>query len=626
MRFLSNYIDFIFEAVAKQEMRLYYSDEFRNILKRIQDKSSIAQALLNSEDSNQMLDIYTLIDITEKNDTISLIQVNRITRGNPDLGETLPYNIRDKKRGSEFWTKARTEIGIGRWTRRIFTEVHKSTVLDSKIEEFVNLYKAAIDGEDLTNFELVSGEDIRKWYFENNYEERRGQLGNSCMRYHGCQPYLDIYVKNPEVCQLLILKSDDNKDKIKGRALVWKLTNGEYYIDRIYTINDSDRLLFQDYARVNKINNSYDGSVNTDLEVKLGDHTYQKYPYMDTFVVYNPTTKILRDDEDLWPGQGYIKITDTQGGFSEEDAVYSDWNDEYISRENAVYCNNVDSWLTRDSAVYLEYKSEWAAPNDDVVWSEYHGEHYYMDDTVYSELMSDTLYPENKDVIDIQINDYGDTDWGVKSRTDLYIIGWVDERPRYYLRENYIKDPFTGEYHFKDEKVGEGKNIVEYSKYLDKTIAEKLGIVLDDKNTDRHGNPTDALVQKVREELKNLMKDFEITDKIKDAIDNNSIWKSNVRGVFWGLHKDNMPTEEDMFLTIKAYPTIYPMSNPYRHVMSLTMSNLTRSIIEDFSGPERKFNIFRSEGILRNMIKAAYIFDYSLFPEEIYLRYLFVTV
>jgi hypothetical protein len=626
MRFLSNYLDFIFEAVAKQEMRLYFSDDFRNMLRRIQDKSSIAQALLSSEDSNQMTDIYTLIDITEKNDTISLIQVNRITRANPELGEILPYTIRDKKRGSEFWTKARTEIGIGRWVRRIFTEVHKSTIADSKIEEFVNLYKATMDGGDLTNFELVTGEDIRKWYHENNYEERRGQLGNSCMRYHSCQDFLDIYVKNPEVCQLLILKSDDNKDKIKGRALVWKLTDGEYYIDRIYTINDSDRLLFLDYARINKINNSYDTRFSSELEVKLGDHTYQKYPYMDTFVVYNPTTKILKDDEDLWPGQGYIRLQDTHGGFDEEDAVYSDWDDEYINRENAVYCNNVSSWLRRDSAVYLEYKSEWAAPNDDVVWSEYHGEHYYMDDTVYSELMSDTLYPENKDVIDIQINDYGDTDWGVKSRTDLYIIGWVDERPRYYLRENYIKDPFTGEYHFKDEKVGEGKNIVEYSKYLEKKLSDKLGIVLDDKNTDRHGNPTESLVKKVREELKNLMKDFEITDKVKEAIDNNSIWKSNVRGVFWGLSKENMPTEEDMFLTIKAYPTIYPMSNPFTHVSSFTWNTLMRTIIEDFSGSEKKFNIFKSEGILRNMTKAAYIFDYSLFTEEIYLRYLFITI
>jgi hypothetical protein len=626
MRFLSNYLDFIFEAVAKQEMRLYYSDEFRNILRRIQNKSSIAQALLSSEDSNQMLDIYTLIDITEKNDTISLIQVNRITRANPDLGETLPYNIRDKKRGSEFWTKARTDIGIGRWTRRIFTEVHKSTILDSKIEEFVNLYKAAIDGEDLTKFELVSGDDIRKWYLKDNYEQERGQLGNSCMRYRNCQDFFDIYVKNPEVCQLLILKSDDDKDKITGRALIWKLTDGDYYMDRIYTINDSDKLLFQDYARINKIENSYDGNSSLDLEVKLGDHTYEKYPYMDTFVVYNPTTKILKGDEDLWPGQGYISIQDTQGGFRAEDAVYSDWDDEYINRENAVYCTNVGSWLSRDSAKYLEYKDVWAAPTDDVVWSEYHGEHFFMDDCVYSEIMSDTLYPDNENVIEIEMDSDGNTDWGVKSRKDLYIEEVVVGETKYFLRENYIKDPFTGEYHFKDEKVGEGKDIIKYSKYLDKTISEKLGIVLDDKNTDRYGDPTDDLVQKVKEEFKNIMKDFEITDEIKVAIENNSIWKSNVRGVFWGLSKENMPTEEDMFLTIKAYPTTYPIFNPYRHVSSLTMNTLTRTIIDTFSGNEKKFTIFKSQGILVNMTKAAYIFDYSLFPEEIYLRYLFITV
>ena len=626
MRFLSNYLDFIFEAVAKQKMRLYFSDDFRNILRRIESKSIIAQALLASEDSNQMIDIYTLIDITEKNDTISLIQVNRIVRANPELDERLPYNIRNKKSGSEFWTKARTDISIGRWTRRIFTEVYKSTMTDSKIEEFVNLYKSSIDGDDLTNFEMVKGEDIRKWYLRDNYEQERGQLGNSCMRYKSCQDYFDIYVKNPDICQLVILKSDDDKDKIKGRALVWKLTDGEYYMDRVYTINDSDKLLFIDYARINKIKNLYDGSSDSWREVKLGDYTYKKYPYMDTFVVYNPTTKILSGDEDLWPGQGYISIQDTQGGFRAEDAVYSDWDDEYINRENAVYCNNVDSWLNRDSARYLEYKDVWAAPTDDVVWSEYHCEHFFMDDCVYSEIMGDTLYPDNENVIEIEIDSDGNTDWGVKSRKDLYIEEVVVGETKYFLRENYIKDPFTGEYHFKDEKVGAGKNIVEYSKYLDKTISEKIGIVLDDKNTDRNGNPTDTLIQKVREELKNLMKDFEITDEMKVSIDNNSVWKNNVRGVFWGVHKDNMPTEEDMFLTIKAYPTIYPMSNPYRHVSSLTMSNLSASIVRDFSGGERKFNIFRSEGILRNMMKAAYIFDYSLFPEEIYLRYLFVTV
>jgi hypothetical protein len=330
MRFLSNYLDFIFEAVAKQEMRLYYSDEFRNILRRIQDKSSVAQALLNSEDSNQMIDIYTLIDITEKNDTISLIQVNRITRINTDLGETLPYNIRDKRRGSEFWTKARTEMKIGRWTSRIFTEVHKSELPASKIEEFVNLYKAAIDGEDLTNFELVSGEDIRKWYHENNYKERRGQLGNSCMRYNNCQDFLDIYVKNPEVCQLLILKSDDDKDKITGRALIWKLKDGEYYMDRIYTIKTADEQLFKEWAIKNKywFKSNQDFSEFTSFEFHKEDGTvekrqgefsvkldskgdYHSYPYMDSFKYYSVSKGALYNSSNF--GYDY-ELVDTEGG------------------------------------------------------------------------------------------------------------------------------------------------------------------------------------------------------------------------------------------------------------------------------------------------------------------------
>jgi hypothetical protein len=621
MRFLSNYLDFIFEAVAKQEMRLYYSDDFRNILIKIQGRSSIAQALLASEDSNQMLDIYTLIDITDKNDTISLIQVNRITRDNPDLGETLPYNIRDKKRGSDFWNKARTDIGVGRWTRRIFTEVHKSTILDSKIEEFVNLYKSAIDGGDLNKFELVSGEDIRKWYHENNYDQRRGQLGNSCMRYHNCQDFFDIYINNTEVCQLLVLKSEDDKDKITGRALVWKLTDGEYYMDRVYTINDSDKLLFQDYARVNKIKNSFDNnSGNSNLEVKLGDYTYEKYPYMDTFVVYNPTTKILRDDEDLWPGQGYISIQNTNGGFRSNDVVYSNWEDEYIDRESAVHCANVDDWLSRDSARYLEYKEEWAAPTDDVVWSEHHGEYFFMDDAVYSEIMSDTLYSDNEDVIEIELNSEGDKDFAVKSRTDLYIEEKVGGESKYFLRKEYIKDPFTGEYHFKDENI----DGLRFDRYLDKKISEEIGIELDETNSDKDGIPNSEILNKVSGDLKELMKKFEMTEEIKIAIDNNKIWKSNVRGVFWGLHKDNIPTEEDMFLAIKAWSVMN--TNPHVWLAGSFIDEFTKLVIKDFSGNERKFKIFRSEGILRNMMKASYIFDYSLFPKEIYLRYLFITI
>jgi hypothetical protein len=43
MRFLSNYLDFIFEAVAKKEMRLYYSDEFRKLLDKVSKNNKYAK-------------------------------------------------------------------------------------------------------------------------------------------------------------------------------------------------------------------------------------------------------------------------------------------------------------------------------------------------------------------------------------------------------------------------------------------------------------------------------------------------------------------------------------------------------------------------------------------------------
>jgi hypothetical protein len=649
MRFLSKYLDFIFESVAKKEMRLYYSDDFRNMLKKIQVKSSVAQALLLSEGSNQMLDIYTLIDITEKNDTISLIQVNRIVRGNPELGEGLPYNIRDKKSGSEFWTKGRTEIKIGRWATRIFTEVHKTDLPASKIEEFVNLYKASIDGTDLNNFELVEGEDIKKWYYENNYELRRGQLGNSCMRYYKCQDFFDIYVKNPEVCKLLILKSAE-KDKITGRALVWKLIDGDYYMDRIYTINDSDKLLFKDYARVNKIENLYDVNSNRyNLEVKLGDHTYDKYPYMDTFVVYNPTTKILKDDEDLWPGQGYISLQNTNGGFGDENAVWSEWMDEYLNRDIAVYCDNVSDWLTEVEARYLEYKDTWAAPTDDVVYSNYHGEYFYMDDCVHSELMNDYLYPDNEDVIEIEISS-NDTDFIVKSRKDLYFeriemgkttgTGYTTSSgvaTTYFLRDNLIKDPYDGKYYLKYEKI----DGVKYEEYLDEKIKKDIGITSE--------KVTRKQLNEIKEDLYNLLKEFKITDEILKEIKNSSSYLELINGSNGKrsenlLGKENMPTDEDIFNTLKVYMilnnkfnpnTPWWIINPQRYYMDYL------SVYQQFIGLHDedvdenlkiKFNMWKSEfltyskGILHELAKIAYSFDYSLFPDEIYKRYLFINL
>jgi hypothetical protein len=103
------------------------------------------------------------------------------------------------------------------------------------------------------DFKIVKGKDIIKWYDISTYAEESGDLGNSCMRHSRCASYLKIYAENPDVCSMLILKSDD--DHIIGRALIWKIDpdigGADTYMDRIYAINDATKKRFQEYADQN---------------------------------------------------------------------------------------------------------------------------------------------------------------------------------------------------------------------------------------------------------------------------------------------------------------------------------------------------------------------------------------
>ena len=99
-------------------------------------------------------------------------------------------------------------------------------------------------------FETITGDDIAYWYNYSNYKERSGTLGSSCMS-NVEDYYFDIYTSNPDTCSLVILKSQEDDSKIVGRALLWTLTSGKKFMDRIYTIKDSDVQLFRDWAKEN---------------------------------------------------------------------------------------------------------------------------------------------------------------------------------------------------------------------------------------------------------------------------------------------------------------------------------------------------------------------------------------
>ncbi len=208
----------------------------------------------------------------------------------------LTWETNIKETPSPF-VKNRQTIRVGRGIRAILNSL-KQTFTDAEIEDFVNKWKAAYDHlqNEFRDFQIVKGDDIAHWYNYENYELEtfKGTLSTSCM----CKKpsyYFQIYTFNPDVCSLVILKS--SKDKIRARALLWKLDDGRMFMDRVYTHFDSDFALFEKFAKHNgwmrkESQNSSSSETlvaadgtnvrNPDLSVTISKENYQAYPYLDT--------------------------------------------------------------------------------------------------------------------------------------------------------------------------------------------------------------------------------------------------------------------------------------------------------------------------------------------------------
>jgi hypothetical protein len=236
------------------------------------------------------------------------------------------------------WSKSRQSIRVGRAIRALL----KSTgdeFKDSDIEDFVNKYKSAFDriNDAFYNFHLVSGSDIGYWYSNRNYlrPDHGTVLSNSCMSEVNSS-FFDIYMDNPNVCKLLVLKDKSDQSKIKGRALVWNLYRPNItYMDRVYTHDDSDVNLFKEYARSKgwyhkiEMNSSPDTTIMTpqntpenfsELRVYVKSGDYDDYPYVDTLKYYYMDDGMLSTEQEI----GYICLESTSGSYDSGECSYCD--------------------------------------------------------------------------------------------------------------------------------------------------------------------------------------------------------------------------------------------------------------------------------------------------------------
>lgn len=250
----------------------------------------------------------------------------------------------------KIWTSNRNGIRIGRLTRSLLTSASINFTI-KEIEEFTNQFKAAHDfNNNATNkFDIVSGDDISKWYHFEKYTQGGGTLNNSCMG-NVKKEFFDIYSKNPQV-KLVILYGDEGKldsnkytsDKIKGRAILWNNVecigvDGKInFMDRIYTSQDSDINLFKIFAESKgfwyKKEQSMDifckitnGVVEerANITLSLDKTNFPFYPYTDTMSFVNLDNNIITNNED---NCYHRRLRSTCGGYEDEDGNYFEAQD-----------------------------------------------------------------------------------------------------------------------------------------------------------------------------------------------------------------------------------------------------------------------------------------------------------
>ena len=518
-------LEMLSEAVSKDKLNLVISTNLKIVLESISDNTIAKHILLNSDDDTNEFKV-TYLDIDDSNpnkkDMISFMNSNKVIdqvmkdRNIPrddNMGDELLKSIKDATytNQSQFYKlKTRSKTSIGRIVGKLFPNKFK----EAEVEEFVNRYKAS---RDTSNFEIVTGETLRHWYHEKNYAEGGSSLNGSCMKDDECQPYMDIYVENPDDISLLILKDKNDPKKIRGRALVWNLylPSGRTFLDRIYTTQDSEVVLFKEYAKehgwIYKVYQNadeggpwYDTKTNKetveDLVVySLNEPTSEQYPYMDTMKFFDGQS-ISNSGQQV--GSSPKKLEDVDGGFDEggewvehyneyipEDVLqWCDVGSCYRKEEDTYYSEFYDGYVAEDYAEEemeeLDHAEDWddryrkhgdyittydgntcdeKYAENNFVWSEYHGD--WLEDGVYSEYYQD-LIARNEAVEVYTDAGKNNKDWRIEHSGDggWWTWDYDDEMYDDDVTEEELKDEYGFEYSdFQEEYINSDEAVEVYT-------------------------------------------------------------------------------------------------------------------------------------------------------------------
>ena len=362
-------------AYERKTVDILISDDLRNILKNIESESLVAYKLLRKRHRKE--------DVVDKHVNYISISVNnksRVSYVSNDRLEVIPKE--------EYWTSSkRYNAKPGSFVSKLFKNIPQP-----EIEKFSNLFRAESNKPQF-KIEVVSGDDIKKYYKYDSYaEDGRGSLGISCMKHNNCQKLLDIYTINTDIVSMAIMLNEDGY--LLGRAILWEF-DGNKIMDRIYT-HDDEKLqhYFKKWATkngylykseqnwYNTLNFEKMGSKKVELKLEVKVNTNLDYlPYMDTF-------KFVGDNGHLYnyqpKGIGFRTLCSCDGSRYDHDYLRFDSIDRVFRyRGETPYLNYLDiythernlNWSNINNCYILRKDAKYDERLDDYIFNEDYDNH-----------------------------------------------------------------------------------------------------------------------------------------------------------------------------------------------------------------------------------------------------------
>jgi len=209
--------------------------------------------------------------------------------------------------------------------------------------------------------EIVSGIELTE-----NYYQKTG--GRSCMTESNSE-YTRLYERNPDKVQMLTMYFNNDS----ARAILWKLDNGRYFLDRVYATCEMLKEKMCDYAcEHNWLQKAIPTYNSRDLIVSNLQYNDGEIPYMDTLTSGCTCGAGLTvsangcSDYELTNENGEL-----QSGYSCECCGENVSEDESCFTDNGVYCESCFS----ENFSYCEQCNE-TVSTDDIVKIEDTDEYY----------------------------------------------------------------------------------------------------------------------------------------------------------------------------------------------------------------------------------------------------------